>query len=58
MVVPTLPVIGVAPPFKLFQTMNGIAIALGYVLLIPAVLSTLVLVKLLIYTNTVLHKTQ
>ena len=45
MVVPTLPVIGVAPPFELFQTMNWIAIALGYVLLIAAVVSTLVLLK-------------
>ena len=45
MVVPTLLVIGVAPPFALFQTMNWIAIALGYVLLIAADVSTLVLLK-------------
>ena len=45
MVGPTLAVIGVAPPFELFQTMNWIAIALGYVLLIAAVVSTLVLLK-------------
>ena len=45
MVVPTLPVLGVVPPFELFQTMNWIAIALGYVLLIAAVVSTLVLLK-------------
>ena len=42
MVVSTLPVIGVVPPFEFFQIMNGIAIALGYVLLIAAVVSTLV----------------
>ena len=42
MVVLTLPVIGVVPPFELFQIMNGIAIALGSVLLIVAVVSTLV----------------
>ena len=45
MVMPTLPVTGVAPPFVLFQTMNWIAIALGYLLLIAAFLSTLALVK-------------
>ena len=43
MVVPTLPVIGVAPPFEVFRAMNGIAIALVYVLLFPAFVSTLVL---------------
>ena len=42
MVVLTLPVIGVVPPFEFFQIMNGIAIALGSVLLIAAVVSTLV----------------
>ena len=45
MVVPTLPVLGVVPPFELFQTMNWIAIAHGYVLLIAAVVSTSVLLK-------------
>ena len=45
MVVPTLPVIGIAPPFELFQAMNWTAIALGYVLVIAAVVSTLVLLK-------------
>ena len=43
MVVPTLPVIGVAPPFELFLTVKWIAIALVYVLLIPAFVSTMVL---------------
>ena len=42
MVVPTLPVLGVAPPFEVFQAMNGIAIALVYVLIFPAFVSTLV----------------
>ena len=43
MVVPTLSVIEVAPPLVLFKTMKWTAIALVYVLLIPAFLSTLVL---------------
>ena len=37
MVISTLPMIGVVPPFEFFQIMNGIAIALGYVLLTAAV---------------------
>ena len=45
MVVPTLPVIGVAPPFEVFRTMKMLAIALVYVLLAVAFLSTLVLFK-------------
>ena len=43
MVVPTLPVIAVPPPFALFQAMIWTAIALVYVLQTVAFLSTLVL---------------
>ena len=45
MVVPTLPVIGIAPPFEFFQIMKMLAIGLVYILLNVAFLSTLVLVK-------------
>ena len=45
MVVPTLPVIGVAPPFEVFRTMKVLAIALVHMLLTVAFVSTLVLLK-------------
>ena len=48
MVVPTLPLIEVAPPLVLFQTMKGIAIALSYVLLTAAFVSTLLVSKQLL----------
>ena len=47
MVIPTLPMIGVVPPFGFFQIMNWIAIALPYTLLTAAIVSTLVVIKLL-----------
>ena len=48
MVVPTLPLIEVAPPLVLFQTMNWIAIALANVLLIAAAVSALLVSKQLL----------
>ena len=48
MVVPTLPLIGVAPPLVLFRTGIGIAIALAYVLLTAAAVSALLVSKQLL----------
>ena len=48
MVIPTLPTIGVAPPFMLFQTMNWVAISLASVLFVAAIVSTLVVIPPLI----------
>ena len=48
MVIPTLPTIGVAPPFMLFQTMNWVAITIVSVLFVAAIVSTLVVVPPLI----------
>ena len=48
MVIPTLPTIGVAPPFMLFQTMNWVAITIVSVLFFAAFVSTLVVIPPLI----------
>ena len=48
MVIPTLPTIGVAPPFMLFQTMNWVAVSLASVLFVAAFVSTLVVIPPLI----------
>ena len=46
--IPTLPTIGVVPPFVLFQTMNLVAITLASVLFVAAFVSTLVVIPPLI----------
>ena len=48
MVIPTLPTIGVVPPFMLFQTMNLVVITLASVLSVAAIVSPLVVIPPLI----------
>ena len=48
MVIPTLPTIGVVPPFVLFQTLNWVAITIVSVLVFAAFVSTLVVIPPLI----------